>query len=544
MPTQMLDNISSQVGQYLPGVLSALAVLIIGWIIAKIIAMLVGKALRKTGAGAKLNKLISPNGGVDASKVVSKGVFYILMLFVLITFFNVLNLPMVSKPLDAFLEQVFAYAPRLLSALGLGVVAYVLARVLKELTRGGLEAVDIDARLANLGKDANALTSAAGNALDSTTRAIAGTDDDDDLDLGGDDGDFFGEADSAPAGSASLATTADDGSTKLSQTIPEAVYWLIFALFLPAIIGALQIPGLKEPVEEMFTKALDFLPNMIGAGILAVVGIFIARLVRQVVSNLTAAFGVNKIGSKIGLGEAGGTRISDLLGLLSFIVVLVPLSVAALDALGIEAISAPAKAIIARVSSLLPNFLGAGVIIGVAVFLGRIVANLAEELLTGVGFDKVPDKLGFNVSNMSPTQTPSKIGGKLVLGGIILMGLTQALPMMELGPLAAHVDTFSAFAVRLFVGLVIMALGLFLSTLAANQIKGTGMENAGLLATVARCAILVFAGGFALQHIGVSPTIVNTAFMSLLGGLGVAVAIAFGWGGRDAAKRILDRHIK
>ena len=541
MPTEMLNSISSEVGKYLPGVLSALAVLIIGWIIAKIIAMLVGKALRKTGAGAKLSNLISPSGGVDASKVVSKGVFYILMLFVLITFFNVLNLPMVSKPLDGFLEQVFAYLPRLLSALGLGVVAYVLARVLKEVTKGGLEAVDIDARLANLGKDANALTSAAGNALDSTTRAIAGTDDDD-LDLGGDDGDFFGEGHSAPVGSASLTATADDGSTKLSQTIPEAVYWLIFALFLPAIIGALQIPGLKEPVEEMFTKALDFLPNIIGAAVIAAVGFFIARLVRQVVSNLTAAFGVNKIGSKIGLGEAGGTRISDLLGLLSFIVILAPLSVAALDALEIEAVSTPAKEIIARVSSLLPNFLGAGVIIGVAVFLGRIISNLAEELLTGVGFDKVPDKLGFSVSNMS--QTPSKIGGKLVLGGIILMGLTQALPMMELGPLAAHVDTFSAFAVRLFVGLVIMALGLFLSTLAANQIKGTGMENAGLLATVARCGILVFAGGFALQHIGVSPTIVNTAFMSLLGGLGVAVAIAFGWGGRDAAKRILDRHIK
>ena len=542
MPTEMLNSISSEVGKYLPGVLSALAVLIIGWIIAKIIAMLVGKALRKTGAGAKLSNLISPSGGVDASKVVSKGVFYILMLFVLITFFNVLNLPMVSKPLDGFLEQVFAYLPRLLSALGLGVVAYVLARVLKEVTKGGLEAVDIDARLANLGKDASGLKSAAGNALDSTTRAIAGTDDDDDLDLGGDDGDFFGESDSAPVGSASLTATADDGSTKLSQTIPEAVYWLIFALFLPAIIGALQIPGLKKPVEEMFTKALDFLPNIIGAAVIAAVGFFIARLVRQVVSNLTAAFGVNKIGSKIGLGEAGGTRISDLLGLLSFVVIASLVSVAALDALEIEAISAPAKQIVERVSSLLPNFLGAGVIIGVAVFLGRIISNLAEELLTGVGFDKVPDKLGFSVSNMS--QTPSKIGGKLVLGGIILMGLTQALPMMELGPLAAHVDTFSAFAVRLFVGLVIMALGLFLSTLAANQIKGTGMENAGLLATVARCGILVFAGGFALQHIGVSPTIVNTAFMSLLGGLGVAVAIAFGWGGRDAAKRILDRHIK
>jgi len=534
----MLENISKQVGNYLPGVLTALAVLIIGWIIAKIIAMLVGKGLTKSGAGAKLSKLISPNGGVNASKIISKAVFYILMLFVLITFFNVLDIPVVSEPLKGFLDQVFAYAPRVLSAAGLGVVAYVLARVLKEVTKGGLEAVDIDTRLANLGKDATALKSAAGNALDSTSRAIAGTDDE--VDLSGDDDGFSFDNDT---GSASLVSTAaDDDSPKLSQTIPEAVYWLIFALFLPAIIGALQIPGLQEPIEEMFTKAMNFLPNIIGAGVIAAIGFFIAKLVRQVVSNLTAAFGVNKIASKFGLGK--GTQISDLLGLLSFIVILAPLSVAALDALGIEAISAPAKEIIARVSSLLPNFLGAGVVIGVAVFIGKFVSKLATELLTGVGFDKVPEQLGLSLANTNPEQTPSKIGGKAVWGGIVLMGLTQALPMMELGPLAAHVDTFSAFAVRLFVALVILALGMFLSTLAANQIKGSGMENGKMLATIARGAILVFAGGFALQHIGVSPTIVNTAFMSLLGGLGVAIAIAFGWGGRDAAKRVLDRHVK
>lgn len=534
MPEKMLENISQQVGTYLPGILSALAVLVIGWIVAKIVAMIIGKVLNKTGAGGKLSRLVSPDGSIDASKIISKVVFYVIMLFVLITFFNVLNIPTVSEPIQGFLDQIFEYAPRVFGALGLGVVAYVLARVLKEVTKGGLEAVDIDSRLANLGKDASALKSAAGNALDSTSRAIAGTEEEVDL---SDDGGFSFD------GGSQAASLVDDDSPKLSQTIPEAVYWVIFALFLPAIIGALQIPGLKEPVEEMFTKAMNFLPNIIGAAVIAGIGFFIAKLVRQVVSNLTAAFGVNKIASKFGVGS-GGTQISDLLGLLAFIVILAPLSVAALDALGIEAISAPAKNIIARVSSLLPGFLGGGVVVGVAVFIGKFVSKLATELLTGVGFDKVPNQLGLNLTNANPEQTPSKIGGKVVFGGIVLMGLTQALPMMELGPLAAHVDTFSAFAVRLFVGLVIMALGMFLSTMAVNQIKGSGMENAGMLATIARCAILVFAGGFALQHIGVSSTIVNTAFMSLLGGLGVAVAIAFGWGGRDAAKRILDRHVK
>jgi hypothetical protein len=178
--SKMLENISSQVGTYLPGVLTALAVLIIGWIVAKIIAMLVGKALTKTGAGAKISKLVSPGGGINASKIISKAVFYLLMIFVLITFFQVLNLPVVSEPLNAFLDQVFAYAPRVLGALGLGIVAYVLARVLKEVSKGGLQAMDIDGKIANIGKDASALTSAVGNVVK----------DDDGIDLSGAVDDF------------------------------------------------------------------------------------------------------------------------------------------------------------------------------------------------------------------------------------------------------------------------------------------------------------------------------------------------------------------
>ena len=116
--------------------------------------------------------------------------------------------------------------------------------------------------------------------------------------------------------------------------------------------------------------------------------------------------------------------------------------------------------------------------------------------------------------------------------------------MMGLESFAVHVNVFSAFAIRLLIGLVMLVAGLFLANLAADQIKASGMENSKMLASIARAGVMVFAGGFALQQVGVSPTIVNTAFMSILGGLGLAVAIAFGWGGRDAAKRILDRHVK
>ena len=531
----MLDNISGQVGNSLPGILSAIAILVIGWIVAKIVAFIVGKGLRKSGLGDRIGRLISSDGKVDASKVIGKLVFYLLMLFVFIAFFNALKLPVVSEPLNAFLEQIFAYAPRILSAAGLGVVAYVLARVLKEVSKRGLEAVDIDSRLASLGKDASALTSAVGGAVDSAI----GADDEDDFSIDSDD-DFS-------SGRASLGATAAGGgeSVQLSQTLPEAVYWIVFALFLPAILGALQMPGILEPVQAMFTKALGYIPNIFGAGIILAIGLFVGKLVRQVVSNLTGSLGVNQLAGKVGInGAPGKSQASDLLGLVAYSFVLLPVVVAALNALDIEAVTKPAGAILERMSSLLPGFIGAAVVLAIAFFVGRIVATLVEDLLEGFGVNSVPEKLGFKLSNNNPDQTPAKIGGKLTLAAIVLLSLQQALPMMGLDAFAEHVDTFAAFAVRLLIAMVMLVAGMYLANLAAKQIKSSGIDNADLLSTIAKVAVFFFAGGFALQHLGVSASLINVAFGSLLGGLGLAVAIAFGWGGRDAAKRVLDRHIK
>ena len=115
--------------------------------------------------------------------------------------------------------------------------------------------------------------------------------------------------------------------------------------------------------------------------------------------------------------------------------------------------------------------------------------------------------------------------------------------MMGLESFAGHLETFAGFATRVLLGLLIVAMGMYLANFVASLVKDSGIENAGKLALVARVAILIFAGGFGLQQMGLSASIVNVAFGSILGGLGLAAAIAFGWGGRDAAKRLLDRMV-
>ena len=131
----------------------------------------------------------------------------------------------------------------------------------------------------------------------------------------------------------------------------------------------------------------------------------------------------------------------------------------------------------------------------------------------------MPEKIGLNLSNASPNATPSKLAGKLILISVILLSAMQALPMMGLESFAGHIEAFSGVATQVLIGLAILALGMFLANFVANLVKDSGVENANKLAMVAKIAIMIFAGGFGLQQMGLSASIVNVAFGSLLGGL-------------------------
>src|SRR3546814_5250937 len=89
----------------------------------------------------------------------------------------------------------------------------------------------------------------------------------------------------------------------------------------------------------MISGMLGMLPNLIAAAVIGVVGWIVARVVREVVTNLLVATNVDRFTQE----DEGtrGIRLSQLGGTLVFILVIVPTIIAALDALRIEAISRP-----------------------------------------------------------------------------------------------------------------------------------------------------------------------------------------------------------
>ncbi|HET8647124.1 MAG TPA: mechanosensitive ion channel, partial [Vicinamibacteria bacterium] len=330
----------------------------------------------------------------------------------------------------------------------------------------------------------------------------------------------------------------------LAQTLGEVVYWLVFLLFLPAILSALQLPGLLAPVQGLLDEILAFLPNLAAAALILVVGWFVARIVQRITTGLLAAAGVDRLAERVGVSRVLGTQtLSGVLGLLVFVLIVIPVVIAALNALQLETISQPASNMLNAVLAMIPRVFAAAVILGIAYVVGRLLASLVAGLLAGFGFDTILARLGFTRQPGPDERTPAQIAGYAVLVATLLFAAIEAAEVLGFAVLADIIRDFTVFAGHVLLGLIILAIGIYLANLVAGLVRGSDIEQAGLLATAARVAILVLAAAMALRQMGLANDIINLAFGLLLGAIAVAVALAFGLGSREVAGREVERWV-
>jgi hypothetical protein len=296
----------------------------------------------------------------------------------------------------------------------------------------------------------------------------------------------------------------------------------------------------------MVDKILGFLPNILIAGLIVVIGWFVAQIVRQLVTSLLATVGVDNLSERVGLSRVlGEPGLSGVVGMIVYILILIPVLLAALNALALQAITEPTSDMLNIILEAIPSIFAAGLVIVIAYVVGRIVSGLITNLLTGLGFDGLIARLGLwkepaEGESAEGRRTPSAIVGYLVIAGIILFAAIEASGLLGFTILVDLVAKFMVFAGRIIVGLIIFGVGLYLANLAARAIQAGETPQAGLLAMVARVAILALTGAMALRHMGLANEIIYTAFALLLGAAAVAAAIAFGIGGREIAARQLE----
>lgn len=475
---EMLDQIVPIISQYAPRVLGALAILVIGWLVALAISAAFRGLLRKTGLNDRLPQWLEMGQNTDPAAALAKILFYILILFVLVGVFQTLGLTVITEPLNTLLNEVFQYAPKLLAAGALLIVALLLAAGLKKVLGHLLVNADVDGRLLK--------------------------------------------------SSGSEAT----GEATIARSLSETAYWLVILLFLPAILGALDMKGLLQPVESMVESLVGFLPQLFAAAIIFVIGWFVARIVQKVVTGLLSAGGADTLTTKAGLSSS--VKVSGLIGGVIYALILIPVGVAALNALKLEAVTAPASRMLEMILSALPQIFAATLILVFSFVVGKMVAGLVRGLLAGAGFDRIPAAVGL-IPSSNITTAPSRWAATAVQVAIMLFATTEAAGQLEFSQVSDLVAQFLVFAGQVALGLVILVGGLFLANLASKAVLSTGRPQSGFLAVVARSAVMVLTGAMALREMGFAEDIVNLAFGLLFGAVAVSVALAFGLGGKEFA---------
>ncbi len=513
-PVTWQYSLQNSLGVYLPNILGAIAILLVGWIVA----LVASAATRKGLAALRTNERLGSQteSTLDFERIAGRVVFWAILLLAVIGMFGVLRVDGVSGPLSTLATTVMMYLPRLLLAAGLALLAWLVATVVRTVVNKSLGATRLDDK---------------------------------------------------------LSATAD--MKPLSHTMGNVAYWVVLLLFLPAIVGALQIDGLMVPLTNMTGTFLGILPNLFAAVVIGLVGYIIAKVVRGLVTNLLAATGVDRFSQE--REETRGMRLSELGGTLAFILVIVPTLIAALDALRIQAISAPLTGMLDVFLQAIPNVLAAAAILLIAWFIGRFVAGLVTRLLANLGFDHIPERIGLGHAFAStgstaaiPVASPaaesyapaagnaapppamrdvgatggtslSALAGHLALFFIMLFATVEAAALLGFGGVRDLLETFIAFGADILLGLVIFVVGYWLANVAAEAIQRANRDNSVGLARIARVAILGLVIAMGLRAMGIADEIVNLAFGLVLGAVAVAVALAFGLGGREAAGRVADR---
>ena len=456
-------------------ILAAVAILLIGWILALIIAAGIKKVLEKLETNRRLSGATGHHSNVE--NIVSRIVFWVVMIIAIIGALNVLNLTGVSGPFSNMLQNILVFIPQLIAAIAVGFVGWIIANLVKIGLQRLLDRTQLDEKL-----------------------------------------------------------SADVGVSPISQNISDIVYWLILLLFLPIVLSILGLNGLLFPVQNMVNEVVSFLPNIFIAGVIVFVGYILAKIVRGIVEGLVRSLNLQQQAQKIGMFK--NSNLPQVLGSFIFAVIIITALIIAFEALGIAAISQPATAMLYEIMNAIPHIIAAGLILILAYVVSRFVANLVVDVISGTGVDEIPAKM--DAQRFLGETKVSTIIGYLIVFFTMLFAVSEAANRLGFEQISALISMFIQFGANILLGAVILMIGFWLANLVA-QVIGRGEYNSSRwLANLVRILIMGLVIAMGLRAMGIADSIVNLAFGLTLGAVAVAFALAFGLGGRQPAEQVLN----
>lgn len=320
----------------------------------------------------------------------------------------------------------------------------------------------------------------------------------------------------------------------VGMALGKIVSLLVWLFGLLAVLQQLGFDSVITPVQGLLTNFIGYLDNIVFAAAIFFIGSMIARIVRDLVETALGTVDFDKWANKGGVeAVTGNSAITKTIGTIVYVLVIIPVAIAALQMLEISAITEPAMNLLNMVFQAIPLIIGACLLLGLGYVLSRWISGLIRDLLPNLGADRAIDELGI----LPEGRKASGVIATIVTVAIMIFFAIAATNMLGFPQLTDILQTVLAQAGNVVFGAVLIALGVLIANILRNLIAdATGPGIASNVTYWITTGLFVFIG---LKQMQIGGMIVDYAFLALAIGAAVAFALAFGLGGRDAAARAL-----
>src|SRR4030065_598037 len=200
-----------------------------------------------------------------------------------------------------------------------------------------------------------------------------------------------------------------------------------------------------------------------------------------------------------------------------------------------------------KVATFLPNLLAMVTILIMGFLIAWIVKKFIFRFLKAIQLDKVSERWGLAevLSKRGLTYSPAILLSRFFYWVIVLITLIMGINALDVAATQNLIAHFFNYPPHLFAAILILIVGyliaIFLGQAALIGAVNAQMESAKLLGRTVRWFIIILSVTMALYHLGIAEKVIIVAFTIFLGGVVLALAIAFGWGGRELAKDFLEK---
>ncbi len=208
----------------------------------------------------------------------------------------------------------------------------------------------------------------------------------------------------------------------------------------------------------------------------------------------------------------------------------------------VDSLSSSLSDVGAAIGEWLPRIVAAILVLLVGLFIARIIRRIVKRLFEVPAVSSFLDRVGIGGAVRDSGYSVADVAARIVYGFLALIVLLITSQTLGIDALTNLLQELIAWLPRLLVGLVILAVAALVADFVASLVQPWAERKGfGWVDNAIRIGIIVFGLLTALDYLGIG-VITNTLFTVVSGAAGLVVAIAFGVGGIDTAKRWWEKY--